>query len=167
MNNLHVINQKKESAYHIKYLLALINSSLQNFYYQYLNPEVGEALAEVKKENVEKLLIKPSNRENSFVAIVDYILFIKPLKQSVSNFFERLLDTMVYELYLPDSIGASSADVLQHLDNFPQLQNGEDQKNLILIEKIYEELSSSFHPVSSALHKLINVEDVAIIEGRK
>ena len=54
-------------------MLSLINSSLLNFYFRYLNPEVGEALAEVKKENVEKLLIKRAVDEKPFVMIVDYL----------------------------------------------------------------------------------------------
>ena len=40
-----------------KYILALINSALVNFYFQYLNPETGEALAEVKKETVEAVAV--------------------------------------------------------------------------------------------------------------
>ncbi|WP_461655954.1 TaqI-like C-terminal specificity domain-containing protein [Methylorubrum aminovorans] len=54
MNNMHVLVpiDNETSA-----LLALgiINSSMMNWYYQTLNPEVGEAFAEVKKENVARL----------------------------------------------------------------------------------------------------------------
>jgi len=57
MNNLHVITTERDG-YSLRYVLALLNSKLLDFYYQCLNPERGEALAEVKKENVGKLPIK-------------------------------------------------------------------------------------------------------------
>ena len=53
MNNIHVIVPSVGSnAY---WLIALLNSRLLNWYYHTLNPEIGEALAEVKKENVAAL----------------------------------------------------------------------------------------------------------------
>lgn len=85
--NTHVINQKP--GMDLKYILALINSSLLNFYLQYLNPETGEALAEVKKETVEKLLIKKAKDEKPFITIVEYIIQLKKNNKD-SNFFERL-----------------------------------------------------------------------------
>lgn len=57
LNNMHVLVPVDDeiSPY---FLLGVINSQLMNWYYQYLNPEVGEALAEVKKTNVARLPIK-------------------------------------------------------------------------------------------------------------
>ena len=61
LNNMHTINIKNKN-YDIGYLLGLINSSLLNYYFQYLNPEKGEALAEVKATNVKRLPIKEVSR---------------------------------------------------------------------------------------------------------
>ena len=56
MNNMHVLvpNDIDRDMY---YYLGVTNSRLMNWYYQSLNPEMGEALAEVKKTNVERLPI--------------------------------------------------------------------------------------------------------------
>jgi hypothetical protein len=54
LNNMHVLVPKSASP-HILYFLGLINSKLLNWYYHMLNPEVGEALAEIKKTNVAQL----------------------------------------------------------------------------------------------------------------
>lgn len=54
---MHVLVPKNESI-NVSYVLALLNSKLLNWYYHSLNPEIGEALAEVKKSNVAALPIK-------------------------------------------------------------------------------------------------------------
>jgi len=56
LNNLHVLVPKK-SKLNPKYVLGILNSNLLNWYYHSLNPEVGEALAEVKRTNVAALPI--------------------------------------------------------------------------------------------------------------
>jgi hypothetical protein len=58
---------------------------------------------------------------------------------------------MVYELYLPEEIKAGGAEVLKHLTNLPELKEGEDEKNLKTIEKVYKELSDPKHPIIAAL----------------
>lgn len=77
---------------------------------------------------------------------------------------------MVYELYLPEAIQNANCEVLKHLNNLPGLRDGEDEettkKNLKTIEKIYAALSDLKHPVSIALQKMQEVEEVKIIEGR-
>ena len=102
MNNLHVITQLDESKLSLKYLLALINSKLMDYYHFLLNPEKGEALAEVKKENLEKLPIKNVSEKNQkpFIQIVDKLLTmkIKDAKAETAS-LEDELNSMVYKLY--------------------------------------------------------------------
>ena len=42
----------------VRYILGILNSKVLNWYYQSLNPEAGEALAEVKRTNVAALPIR-------------------------------------------------------------------------------------------------------------
>lgn len=81
---------------------------------------------------------------------------------------------MVYELYFPEAIQNANCEVLKHLNNLPELiarpsggKEGQDEKNLKTIEKVYKELSDPKHPVSVALQKMQEVEEVKIIEGKK
>ncbi|HEU5052823.1 MAG TPA: TaqI-like C-terminal specificity domain-containing protein [Hanamia sp.] len=164
MNNLHVIQAKGRT--NLKFILALLNSEILTFYFQYLNPETGEALAEVKKENVEKLLIKLPKDQSQFIIIVDYILLLKKQNKD-SSFFERLLDAMVDELYLPEVIQNAKCEVLKHLNNLPELKQHEDEENLKTIQKVYKELSDPKHPMTAALLRLLTVEEIKIIERRK
>ncbi len=105
--------------------------------------------------------------------MADYILQLKK-EVNDSTFFERLIDAMVYELYLPEEIKAGGAEVLKYLgvtlsgvEVLPELKEGQDDKNLKTIEKVYKELSDPKHPISAALLKLLTIEEVNIIEGRK
>jgi hypothetical protein len=54
MNNMHVLVPKSEEI-DLYCTIGIINSELMNWYYHTLNPEVGEALAEVKKTNIARL----------------------------------------------------------------------------------------------------------------
>lgn len=49
----------------------------------------------------------------------------------------------------------------------PEQRVGQDDNNLKTIEKVYKELSDPKHPVSIAMSKLQDIEEVNIIEGRK
>jgi adenine-specific DNA-methyltransferase len=105
MNNLHVITkirEKEDSTVDFKFLLGLINSKLLDFYYTLLNPEKGEALAEVKKENLSKLPICFGDIliQNKITDLVKQALNQK-LKNPNSDTtdLENQIDQLVYQLY--------------------------------------------------------------------
>ncbi len=101
------------------YVLGVLNSGLLNWFYHTLNPEVGEALAEVKKTNVAKLPIRsidfsdPTDRAHydKMVSLVKRMLVIHQELQSTTSpttqaRIEReihvtgeQIDALVYELY--------------------------------------------------------------------
>ena len=88
-----------------------------NWYYQTLNPEVGEALAEVKKTNVELLPIKIIDFNNAveveqhdrLVSLVERMLELHKRDPQTPQEADRLqreitatdaaIDKLVYELY--------------------------------------------------------------------
>ena len=74
---------------------------------------------------------------------------------------------MVYKLYFPKAIKSSDCEVLKHLTNLPVLKEREEEKNLKTIEKVYKELSDLKHPVSVAMAKMQEVEEIKIIEAEK
>lgn len=112
LNNLHVIVPTREEP-NLLYILGIINSRLLNWYYHTLNPEVGEALAEVKKTNVEVLpIVKPlGSQQEKLVELVDTMLkvnvqFLKAatdqekaaLKRQM-EITDRQIDKFVYRLF--------------------------------------------------------------------
>lgn len=97
--------------------------------------------------------------------MVDYTLLIN-LNTINSAFFERLIDAIVYELYFPKEIKAMCAEVLKHLNNLPELTEDEEQ-NLKITERVQKELSNPNHPVSRAMQRMQEIEEIKIIEGKQ
>ena len=118
LNNMHVLVPRLDLA-HPKFLLGIINSRLLNWFYQFLNPETGEALAEVKKANVERLpvvVLHPNDRRDGarkdrMVALVERMLDLhkrlsaantpsdKEQLQRQIDSTDREIDRLVYDLY--------------------------------------------------------------------
>jgi len=118
LNNMHVI-VPKSTRLNILYILGVLNSRLLNWYYQTRNPEVGEALAEVKKSNVAALpiyIIDFTNRtdlsgHDRMVSLVDQMLSLHKQLQEARTPHEQTslqrqieatdhqIDTLVYKLY--------------------------------------------------------------------
>jgi hypothetical protein len=98
-NNLHILLPKTENS-SLKYLLALLNSKLMDFAYSFMNPEKGEALAEVKKQHVEQLpfIDVPQERQLPIVTLVDKILEANKKGEDTSS-YEAEIDRLVYALY--------------------------------------------------------------------
>ena len=184
MKNMHTIN-RKNGKYKLPYLLALINSTLMNYYFQSLNPEKGETLAEVKKEHVAKLPIFKATpvQQQVFVLFVNYVNYLKECLNGASgdrlsstnrskhvaivSYFERILNGMVYELYLPDELHKAGRHIIKHVEaeKLPELESIEGDK-LAALQGIFERLYAKDHPVRENLYFLNSVEAVRTIEGK-
>jgi hypothetical protein len=157
-----------ENNTNLLYVLGIINSTLMRNWFKKLFVLTDKLFPYVR---VSQLNYIPLNLSSDFEKPVEY--FVKCNIISINNhsqftsLFERLIDALVYELYLPEEIKAGGAEVLKHLTNLPELKEGEDEKNLKIIEKVYKELSDPKHPISASLLKLLTIEEVNIIEGRK
>lgn len=113
-NNLHIVIAQQRNH---KFLLGVLNSKLANFCYYQINPERGEALAEVKKAHVEQLpmpKIRSAAQQklhNEIVKLVEQLLAAQPkaraaLSDSDKNFHERFIASLeqrinqaVYQIY--------------------------------------------------------------------
>ena len=185
MNNLHILHCTSQD-YSLKYILGLINSSFMNYFYQCLNPEKGEALAEVKKNHVEQLLI-PTAGEGDRAAIeklVSYVLYLteqlkdvptigKGLEQAsadkvMTQYFEKIIDALVYELYLTEELHTKNKYFMRYLlaENLPDLEIIEGNK-IVTLRQIFQKLFHKDYPIAKNLFFLDSVEEIRIIEGKK
>ncbi len=111
-NNLHIllpINIK----YNFKFILGVLNSRLTDYYYSFINPEKGEALAEVKKKHVEQLLIPQTSEDQQkpLTLLVEQMLELnqklvrantdqeKAVLQRQIETTDHRIDQLVYKLY--------------------------------------------------------------------
>ena len=147
-----------------KCLFALLNSKILDYYNKELFITNQQGFPQILMTDLELMPIKsPTVQFQKIIEIiVDYIL------QARNSFFERLIDALVYELYLPEEIKAAGCNVLEHLVSLPALKDELDtEQKLKAIERVYKQFSSPTHPISTVLLKLLNVEEVKIIEGIK
>lgn len=82
------------------------------------------------------------------------------------SFFEKIIDSMVYEVYLPELIQSADCAILHLLDTFPGIRKEwNDEKKIKTIQSVYEELSDSTHPISITMEKMKTIPAIRIIEG--
>ena len=87
----------------LKYLLALLNSQLINFYYGIKNPQKGKVFAEIKPSVIKEIPIILDINQSDFRDIkllVDQILTAKKSDKNADTIaLEKEIDKMVYQLY--------------------------------------------------------------------
>jgi type I restriction-modification system DNA methylase subunit len=120
LNNLHSI-VIEDAKYNLKYILAILNSTLMNHYYHLISLELGRAMAQTDIETIEQLPIHRINFSNpaekkmhdDLIALVDKMLELNkrltPLRNTSCNERDELLreinrtdkeiDNLVYALY--------------------------------------------------------------------
>lgn len=96
-NTLHgtSITDKK---YDLKYLLAILNSKVIEFYYKSTTAEGGKVFAQIKIEILRQLPIKYTRNQNIFIKIIDEVMHQKALGKETEN-LEQMINNLVYRLY--------------------------------------------------------------------
>ncbi|MBB1125574.1 Eco57I restriction-modification methylase domain-containing protein [Thiospirillum jenense] len=109
-DNLHVVLPRNST--NLQFILGILNSKVTDFMYSFINPEKGEALAQVKKNHVEELPLPKfafdnAQKINPVIELVDQILAAKSENpKEDTSALEREIDQLVYALYelMPDEI---------------------------------------------------------------
>jgi len=111
-NNLHILLPDNNN-YDLRFILGVINSKLTDFFYTFINPEKGEALAEVKKNHVEQLLIPNAtkDKQKTLISLVNNMLDLNKklaeskvpqtkemLRRQIES-TDKQIDQLVYKLY--------------------------------------------------------------------
>ncbi len=97
-NNLHIVIAKNNIDSNLRFILGILNSRVMDFVYTQINPEKGEALAEVKKNHVEQLPIPTASKteQKAIEVLVQKCLDAKG--QGVEQ-WEAEIDDRVAHLY--------------------------------------------------------------------
>jgi hypothetical protein len=108
LNNVHIGNLIDEKL-SLRFITAIINSKILDYYYKSISLETGRAMAQTDIETVESLPIKKltSVKQKPFIDIVDKILSItksadyltNALKQVKVKEYQRQIDQLAYEAY--------------------------------------------------------------------
>jgi hypothetical protein len=150
-----------------KYLLAVLNSKLGDFYIRTLGVTRNGGYFEYKPMFVERLPVSqiPKESQIPFEILVDYILYARENDLILHcSFFEELIDGMVFELYFPDEIKAANKEILRHIGDLKPITDPmADDEKLAIIQKEFDRLYDPDHNVRTNLETLDSVEEVRIV----
>ena len=110
--------------------------------------------------------------QKPFETIVDYIITGKKLSQEMKNpslntfaeFFERVIDGMVFELFFADEFKAKGIKILEHLKDLPSiLDRKTDLEKALFLEEQFKSFTQPKNPVNIALATIDLVESVRYV----
>lgn len=138
MNNMFSVVPKHDG-FSLGFALAALNSTTLNWYYQnVVNPEVGEALAEIKKGHLVRLPLPYVSKTQSrtFDLLVSLIGCSKSCGETYySQFLEDLIDACVMEVYFGEHMAERKLlfhdETAKHLRGYtPEASEAEKMKFL-------------------------------------
>jgi len=158
----------------LKYILAVMNSRLGEWYFSKITTTSGMGTNRWKKYKIENFPIKPLSptAQKPFEILVDYVLWLKSnetlletaVDKIMASYFESMINGGVYELYFEESLKAAKKDVLQYIREIPALpcHLAPDEK-LAHIRRIYAEYHKPDHPLGQRLYYIDSVPEIRII----
>ena len=163
------------------WLLGVLNTKAVSWFYARTAPQIRGPFLKFAPRYVAQIPIPDMESEQRALIhkIVEYILYLK--KQPTVNsrdlkyardrvmvgYFNRIIDGMVYEAYLPDSLHKGNKHFFQPLldEQLPQLEEIQGDK-MSAFRDIFERLYEKTHPVAVDLFFMSSVKSIRIIESR-
>ncbi len=163
------------------WLLGVLNTRAVSWFYARTAPQVRGPFLKFVPRYVSQIPIPDMELEQRALIhkIVEYILYFK--KQPTVNsrdlkyardsvmlgYFERIIDGMVYESYLPDELHIGNKHFFQPLldEQLPPLEEIPGDK-MSACRDIFERLYEKTHPVAVDLFFLSSVQSIRIIESK-
>lgn len=148
-------------AYSLKYILAILNSEAINAWYK----NIFSSGLHIKLNELKEIPIARTTRFKEKIVghIVEYLLFLN--KGLAWNYFEVILNSVIYELYFPDEIHAADKGIIEHLQDLKPIDDSmSDEEKLAVVNSEFERLYDPYHPVRNNVETLDNVEVVRIIK---
>ncbi len=161
MDNLYTI-RRRTGSHTLPCLLALLNSSVLRWYYRkVVNPEVGEALAQVKKGHLVRLPMPELSDASSKLigSLTNLIQFAKSdagASPGAAAFLEDLIDACVMECYFRDHMAERDLlfhdTVALHLDAYNS--DASEAQQRYFLTHLHATLNAPSHSVRNRLLRL-------------
>lgn len=157
----------KSNRINLKYLTAILNSSLIAFWLKNKGKLQGYNY-QIDNEPLLGLPIRVNENTKSFEILVNYIIDIHKSglnsdKQLMLNYFENILDAMTYEVYFEEKLKKAGKDIIKYLTSLNMLAENSEQNNQI-VSTTFKNLYAQDHPVRNALYYLDSIEEIKIIK---
>jgi len=166
----------KDERFKIKYILALINSSLMNYWYKTNIGESGRTFAQVKTVYLKKIPIKSTsiNVQNLLSLIVTYIITLNdsdletPFNIHVNNahiskVFEEVIDVLVMELYFKNHFEEAGIEFIKYAErDFTSIEGKTQTEQISIIHDAYQKLREKDNEIRNNL-KLMDIRLADIV----
>ena len=163
------------------WLLGVLNTRAVSWFYARTAPQIRGPFLKFVPRYVSQIPMPDMEAEQRALIhkIVEYILYLK--KQPTVNsrdlkyardavmlgYFDRIIDGIVYEAYLPDELHKGRKHFFQPLldEQLPLLEDIQSDK-MSALRDIFERLYEKTHPVAVNLFFLDSVKPIRIIESK-
>lgn len=156
------------SGENLKYLIAVLNSSVFDFYFFQITAKIAGGRKRYTKQYVEKVPIPKISKadQKPFEVLTDYVLCAKQQSDPiVFKYFEQLLDAAVFELYFQKEMKEANKEVIKHLKDLPILNGNSEEEKLATLFNEFERLYSPNHPLRFVLETLDSIEEIDFIKN--
>jgi len=126
--NLLTIKDKK---FDIRFILAILNSKLMDFYYQNSYNIGSEFTTAISVTNLRRLSIKYTKNQKPFIILSDYMTVLCSMKNRENetiDFIDNIIDTLVFELYFKDQLKTNLIELIDY--NIKNIENMEFGKKI-------------------------------------
>ena len=163
------------------WLLGVLNTRQVSWFYARTAPQIRGPFLKFMPRYVSQIPIPDMEPEQKALIhkFVEYILYLKQqptvnsrdLKYArdrvMVGYFNRIIDGMVYEAYLPDELHKGRKHFFQPLldEELPQLEKIQDDK-MSVFRDMFEHLHERTHPIRVNLFFLDSVKPIRIIQSK-
>lgn len=157
-----------------KFIVGVLNSSTSWWFLRKICTDLQNGYIQALRQNQEEIPIPSAEdwQKEIIEKLVDYILFLTKEDAAqhklLINYFEAIINALVYELFLADELHAADKRFFEPLrrESLPSLADHVDDE-LQIIRKQFESLSARDHDIRRNLYFLGELESVRIIEGNR
>jgi adenine-specific DNA-methyltransferase len=154
---------------HLKYILAVLNSKVADYYFFQITATIAGGRKRYTGQYVGRVPVPQiaEKEEEPFNKVVDYILFLKSGEtnqevRQACNYFESILETMVYELYFEDEVKVAGCEIIKHVKKLPVLKSSKQALEQLLA--IYKETSDKDNPIRNSVFYVNKIPVIQEIE---
>jgi hypothetical protein len=157
----------KSKKINLKYLTALLNSSVIAFWLRHRGKMQGNNY-QVDKEPMLQIPIIKNDDTVPFEILVDYIIELNGTNITkktylMVNFFENILDAMIYEIYFEESLHKSNKYIIKYLSDLPRLTHNSAEDFQVIVNE-FNRLSLKDNPVQQNLYYLDSIDEIRLIK---
>lgn len=168
MMSFNVIKTKRINQ---KYLTALLNSKIIEFWLRYKGKMQGFNFQVDKEPLLEIPIYKPENTR-PFEILVDYIIAVLQAEivinphvpnSHIAQLFEEVIDAMVMELYFKEEFQKVGIEFIKYVErDFESIEGKSEKEQIEIIHRVYQKLREKDNEIRNNL-KLMDIKLADIV----